>query len=154
MPSISTPTHAFRWRTPRSPMQKWGLQLLSQQDRTSLVTQRKRATTPFRPPFLPLAESHVKFRLRVIQPPDLKFGYRLLLRGTPGFSLLAMEDGLAGSTIQTSSPDWRKVRTSSPRPEIIHWPLLGFASMSTDTGHNSTQNDASWTGNVEEMIDL
>jgi hypothetical protein len=26
--------------------------------------------------------------------------------------------------------------------------------MSTDTGHNSTQNDATWTGNVEQMIDL
>lgn len=26
--------------------------------------------------------------------------------------------------------------------------------MSTDTGHNSTQNDASWTGNANEMIDL
>jgi hypothetical protein len=30
----------------------------------------------------------------------------------------------------------------------------GFATMSTDTGHNSTQNDASWTGNAEQMIDL
>ena len=26
--------------------------------------------------------------------------------------------------------------------------------MSTDTGHNSTQNDATWTGNAEEMIDF
>ncbi len=26
--------------------------------------------------------------------------------------------------------------------------------MSTDTGHNSTQNDATWTGNIEQMIDL
>lgn len=26
--------------------------------------------------------------------------------------------------------------------------------MSTDTGHNSTQNDATWTGNDEEMVDL
>lgn len=30
----------------------------------------------------------------------------------------------------------------------------GFATMSTDTGHNSTQNDASWTGHANEMIDL
>lgn len=32
--------------------------------------------------------------------------------------------------------------------------MVGFATMSTDTGHNSSQNDATWTGNVEEMIDL
>lgn len=31
---------------------------------------------------------------------------------------------------------------------------LGFATMSTDGGHNSTQNDATWTGNEQQMIDL
>lgn len=39
-------------------------------------------------------------------------------------------------------------------PDIAMGLKHGFATMSTDTGHNSTQNDATWTGNDEEMIDF
>ncbi|KUJ12218.1 tannase and feruloyl esterase [Mollisia scopiformis] len=39
-------------------------------------------------------------------------------------------------------------------PDIVTGLKEGFATMSTNTSHNSTQNDASWTGNAEEMIDF
>ncbi|KAF8855533.1 tannase-domain-containing protein [Acephala macrosclerotiorum] len=39
-------------------------------------------------------------------------------------------------------------------PDIVIGLKQGFATMSTDTRHNSTQNDATWTGNPEEMIDF
>lgn len=39
-------------------------------------------------------------------------------------------------------------------PDIVMGLRHGFATMSTDTGHNSTQNDAIWTGNAQKMIDF
>ncbi|RDW77522.1 hypothetical protein BP6252_05575 [Coleophoma cylindrospora] len=39
-------------------------------------------------------------------------------------------------------------------PDIVSGLKRGFATMSTDTGHNSTQNDATWTNNTAAMIDF
>lgn len=39
-------------------------------------------------------------------------------------------------------------------PDIVMGLKRGFASMSTDTGHNSTAEDATWSGNPEQMVDF
>ena len=39
-------------------------------------------------------------------------------------------------------------------PDIVMGLKHGFATMSTDTGHNSTQNDATWSGDHQKIIDF
>jgi feruloyl esterase len=48
----------------------------------------------------------------------------------------------------------KKGQSNSIDLHLLAYHCPGFATMSTDTGHNSTQNDAIWTGNAEQMIDL